>query len=64
MKFRNRLVKEIRFEKHQTIGEIVDTYLVWDLEGWSLDISIHSDGIELDEGGITLHLVKIVEREA
>lgn len=60
IRYRNTFSK--RFEGEATVQKICTYALVLEKHGWKLDISIHSDGIEIDADGITMHFVKTSDK--
>lgn len=60
IRYRNEYVK--RFDEKARVAQVIDFALAAQEQGWSLDISCHSDGLSFDAEGVTLHLVKISEK--
>lgn len=61
IRFRNSFTKH--FGTKIPIGRIIDYALAAEEQGWKLDVIQHSDGISIDEDGITLHLCKFSDKE-
>ena len=63
MKLWHRNTFEKRFEGAVTVQKIcMYATVLEDQFGWRLDVSVHTDGIEIDSSGITVHFVKLSEK--
>lgn len=61
VRFRNTFEK--RFEGKVTVQKICTYACVLGDAGWNLDVSAHSDGINIDTDGITIHFVKTSDKK-
>lgn len=62
MQIRYRNTFQKRFEGKTTVQHICTFASVLDRHEWKLDISTHTDGIEIDADGITMHFVKTSDK--
>ncbi len=60
IRYRNTFQK--RFEGKVTVEKICTYATVLETHDWKLDISVHTDGIEIDSEGITMHFVKTSDK--
>lgn len=58
MRVRFRSTHQARFGRNATIGQILNLIIGPEVLGWTFDVSVHSEGVEIDTEGLTVHLVK------